>query len=103
MQEFIVEFYAEALVAGERDPQRVSLITCVLQGNSVAGVQAEAETLFDGVAANAVDRHGEVLEPDDVMVEVTPLDTYLERLRVSAAIVRSDQAEALSRAKLQEE
>ncbi len=103
MQEFIVEFFTEALVAGERDPQRVSLATCVLHGNSVADVQAEAETLLDGVAANAVDRHGEVPEPEDVTAEVTPLDTFLERLRVAAAIVRSDQAEAISRAKVQEE
>jgi hypothetical protein len=103
MQEFIVEFYAEVLVAGERDPQRVSLVTCVLSGNTAAQVKAEAVTLLDGVAANAVDAHGEPLEPDDVSTEVTPVDTFLERLRVMAAIVRNDQAEAINRHEHEEE
>ncbi len=103
MQEFIVEFYTEVLVAGERDPQRVSLATCILTGNGSTQVQAEAETLLDGVAANAVNAHGETLGPEDVSVEVTPLDTFLERLRVAAAIVRNDQAEAINRHEHEEE
>jgi len=103
MQEFIVEFYKEVLVAGERDPQRVSLATCILTGNGSTQVQAEAETLLDGVAANAVDAYGETLEPGNVNVEVTPLDTFLERLRVAAAIVRNDQAEAINRHEHEEE
>lgn len=103
MQEFIVEFYTEVLVAGERDPQRVSLVTCILSGNTNAQVQAEAETLLDGVAATAVDAHGETLEPGNVNVEVTPLETFLERLRVAAAIVRNDQAEAINRHEHEEE
>lgn len=97
MQEFIVEFYTEVLVAGERDPQRVSLVTCILSGKSSAQVKAEAGTLLNGVAANAFDAQGEALEPHSVFVEVTPLDTFLERLRVAAAIVRNDQAEAINR------
>ncbi len=98
MQEFVVEFYAEVLVAGERDPQRVSLVTCILRGSSTTQVQAGAQALLDGVAANAVDAEGETLEPEDVKTEVTPLDTFLERLRVAAAIVLNDQAEAINRA-----
>lgn len=98
MQEFFVEFYTEVIAAGERDPQRVSLVTCILSGKSRTQVKAEAGTLLDGVAANAVDAHGEALEPHAVSVEVTPLDTFLERLRVAAAIVRNDQAEAIIRA-----
>lgn len=97
MQEFIVEFYTEVLAAGERDPQRVSLVTCILRGRSSAQVKAEAGTLLDGVAANAIDAHGETLELDSVIVEVTPLDTFLEHLRVAATIVRNDQAEAIIR------
>ncbi|MCC7510016.1 MAG: hypothetical protein IT464_11700 [Planctomycetes bacterium] len=103
MQEFIVEFYTDALLAGERDPQRVSLATCILTGNGSTQVQAEAETLLDGVAANAVNAHGETLEPEDVSLEVTPLDKFLERLRVAAAIVRNDQAEAINRHEHEEE
>lgn len=103
MQEFIVEFYMEVLVAGERDPQRVSLATCILSATTVAQAQAEAETLLDGVAANAADSHGETLEPEDVSAEVTPVDTFLERLRVAAAIVRNDQAEAMNRHEHEEE
>lgn len=103
MQEFIVEFYTEVLVAGERDPQRVSLVTCILRGNGSTQVQAEAETLLDGIAANAVDAYGETLEPDEVMVEVTPVDKFLEGLRVAAAIVRNDQAEAINRHEHEEE
>jgi hypothetical protein len=101
MQEFIVEFYTEVLEAGERDPQRVSLATCILSGKSGAQVRAEAKTLLEGVAANAVDAHGETLEVDALGVEVTPLDTFLERLRVTAGIVRNDQAEAILRAEEQ--
>ena len=59
--------------------------------------------MLDGVAANAVDAHGETLEPEDVGVEVTPVDTFLERLRVAAAIVRNDQAEAINRHEHEEE
>jgi hypothetical protein len=103
MQEFIVEFCTEVLAAGERDPQPVSLVTCILSGQSSAQVKAEATTLLDGVAANAADAHGEALEPRSVIVEVTPLDTFLERLRVAAAIVRNDQAEAIIRAEEQRE
>lgn len=103
MQEFIVEFYTEVLVAGERDPQRVALATCILSGRSNAQVRAEARTLLDGVAANAVDAHGEPLEAEAVGVEVTPLETFLERLRTAAAIVRNDQAEAVNRAEEQRE
>lgn len=103
MQEFIVEFYTEVLVAGERDPQRLVLVTCILKGVSSAQVQAEAMTLLDGVAANAADAHSETLEPEDVSVEATPLDTFLERLRIAAAIVRNDQAEAISRHEHEEE
>jgi hypothetical protein len=103
MQEFVVEFYTEVLVAGERDPQRVSLVTCILSGISSAQVQAGAQALVDGVAANAVDAGGDTLEPSDVQTEVTPLDTFLERLRVAAAIVMNDQAEAIIRAEEQRE
>lgn len=103
MQEFIVEFYTEVLAAGERDPQRVSLVTCILSGRTSAQVKAEAGTLLDGVAANAVDAHGEALEPHSVGVEVMPLDTFLERLRVAAAIVRNDQAETMNRHEHEEE
>jgi fibrillarin-like rRNA methylase len=97
MQEVIVEFYTEVLEAGERDPQRASLAACILSGKSSAQVRAEARILLDGVAANAVDAHGETLEPDAVGFEVKPLDTFLERLRVMAAIMRNDQAEAVNR------
>ncbi|MBX3459331.1 MAG: hypothetical protein KF696_05080 [Planctomycetes bacterium] len=103
MQEFIVEFYTEVLVADERDPQRVSLATCIFSGKSSTQVRAEARALLDGVAANAVDAHGETLEAEAVGVEVTPLESFLERLRTAAAIVRNDQAEAVNRAEEQRE
>jgi hypothetical protein len=98
MQEFVVEFCTEVISAGVRDPQRVWLVTCNLSGKSSAQAKAEAGTLLDGVAANAVDAHGETLVPHAVGVEVTPLDTFLERLPVAAAIVRNDQSEAINRA-----
>lgn len=103
MQEFIVEFYTEVLVAGERDPQRVSLTTCILSGDTVAQVQADAEALLDGVAANAVDAHGESLESEEVSTEVTALDSYLEGLRVAGVILRNDQADWINRAKENEQ
>ncbi|MCZ7608079.1 MAG: hypothetical protein M5U25_18865 [Planctomycetota bacterium] len=103
MQEFVVEFFTEVLVPGERDPQRVSLNTCILRGKSERAVQLEALTLVDGVAATAVDAVGDPLEPEDVRVEVTPVDTFLERLRIAAAIVRNDQAEAINRHEHEEE
>lgn len=103
MQEFVVEFFTELLVPAERDPQRVLLTACILSGRTAAHVQAEARTLRDGVAANAVDSHGETLEAEAVGVEVTPLETFLERLRTAAAIVRNDQAEAVNRAEEQRE
>lgn len=55
------------------------------------------------MAANAVDSDGETLDAEAVGVEVTPLETFLERLRTAAAIVRNDQAEAVNSAEEQRE